>query len=192
MVFNTALIIISILVSGAILLIEDWRLRLAIVTITQLIAFILIVQIWPVALASVKLISGWMGISLLAMTLFYSSTPVQQKPPDSAKLYRILLGTFGWIIVFASVQPLNEWLPISYTHLFIGLVFFINGLILLGFSQSVLDTVLGLLVFFAGFDIIYSSLEGSALITGIFGVIIVSICLTGSYLEGGFNFGGSE
>jgi hypothetical protein len=55
-----------------------------------------------------------------------------------------------------------------------------------------IDTVLGLLIFFEGFDVIYSSLEGSALITGIFGIIIISICLTGSYLEGGLKFGGTE
>jgi len=179
------------LVSFALLLVEDWRYRLALVAITQLIGFILIVQIWPLPLAAVKLISGWMGVTLLAIT-FTSRNITLENPHMSSRIFRVLLGVFGWILVLVSVQRFNEWLPISYTNLFVGLVFFVSGIIYLAMRSSTLDTVLGLLLFFEGFDVIYSSLEGSALVTGLFGVIIILICLTGSFLEGGFKFGGAE
>lgn len=192
MIVNSALIIFSILTTSALLVVEDWRFRLALAAIIQLIGFILIVQIWPIALASVKLISGWMGIALLATTFGYSIHSKNENYPFAAKLFRLMQGVFGLIIVTASVQRLNAWLPISYTNLFIGLVFFLSGIIYLSLRMTTLDIILGLLVFLTGFDIIYSSLEGSALITGIFGVIIISICLTGSYLEGGFSFGSPD
>ncbi len=191
MIINSVLIIFSVLVSFALLLVEDWRYRLALVAITQLIGFILIVQIWPLPLAAVKLISGWMGVTLLATT-FTSRNITLENPHMSSRIFRVLLGVFGWILVLVSVQRFNEWLPISYTNLFVGLVFFVSGIIYLAMRSSTLDTVLGLLLFFEGFDVIYSSLEGSALVTGLFGVIIISICLTGSFLEGGFKFGGAE
>lgn len=192
MIINTLLIALSILATGAIILAEDWRYRLALVAIIELIGFILIVQIWPIALALVKLISGWMGIALLATTFTFSSPVNAPLSPISSRVFRLMLVTFGWLLVLVSVERLNEWLPISYTNLFIGMVFFISGMIYLALRMNSIDTVLGLLIFFEGFDVIYSSLEGSALITGIFGIIIISICLTGSYLEGGFKFGGTE
>ncbi len=192
MIINSALILISILLTGALLLVVDWRYRLALVAIIELTGFILIVQIWPIALASVKLISGWMGIALLAITFVFSEPGTGEiHSPVSSRIYKLMLGAFGWILVFVSAQSFNEWLPISYTNLFIGMVFFITGVIYLALQKSTIDTVLGLLVLFEGFDVIYSSLEGSALITGIFGVIIISICLTGSFLAGGFKFGES-
>jgi len=192
MIINTILISISILTTGAIILVEDWRYRLSLVVLIELIGFILIIQIWPIALASVKLISGWMGIALLATTFIYSSPRNESLSPVSSRIFRLMLITFGWVLVLVSAERFNEWLPISYTNLFIGLVFFISGMIYLALRMNSIDTVLGLLIFFEGFDVIYSSLEGSALITGIFGIIIIFICLTGSYLEGGFTFGGTE
>jgi hypothetical protein len=192
MIINTLLIAISILITGAIILVEDWRYRLALVAIIELIGFIMIVQIWPIALASVKLISGWMGIALLATTFTYSSARSDSPSPVPSRIFRFMLVTFGWLLVIVSAERFNEWLPISYTNLFIGMVFFISGMIYLALRMNSIDTVLGLLIFFEGFDVIYSSLEGSALITGIFGIIIISICLIGSYLEGGFKFGEAE
>lgn len=192
MIINTLLIAISILATGAIILMEDWRYRLALVAIIELIGFILIVQIWPIALASVKLISGWMGIALLATTFSFSAPGMAPSSPVASRVFRLMLITFGWLLVLVSAERFNQWLPIAYTNLFIGLVFFISGMIYLSLRMNPIDTVLGLLIFFVGFDVIYSSLEGSALITGIFGIIIISICLTGSYLEGGFNLGETE
>lgn len=191
MIINSVLIVFSVLVSFALLFVEDWRYRLSLVAITQLIGFILIVQIWPLPLAAVKLISGWMGVTLLATTLTSRNIFVEN-PHISSRIFRSLLGVFVWILVLVSVQRFNEWLPISYTNLFVGLVFFVSGIIYLAIRSTTLDTILGLLLFFEGFDVIYSSLEGSALVTGLFGVIIISVCLTGSFLEGGFKFRGAE
>ena len=193
MIINSILILFSIMAVGALFLVENWRYRLALVAIIELMGFILIIQIWPIALASVKLISGWMGIALLAITFVFSESDIKDNPSlISSRIFKLMLAVFGWILVFVSAQKFNEWLPISYTNLFIGLIFFISGIIYLSLQQSIMDTVLGLLVLFEGFDVIYSSLEGSALITGIFGVIIISICLTGSFLAGGFKFGGAD
>jgi len=192
MIINTLIISISILATGAIILVEDWRYRFALVAIIELIGFILIMQIWPIALASVKLISGWMGIALLATTFTFSFIESAPSSPVSSRIFRLMLVIFGWLLVLVSAERFNEWLPIPYTNLFVGLVFFLSGMIYLALRMNSIDTVIGLLIFFEGFDVIYSSLEGSALITGIFGIIIISICLTGSYLEGGFKFGGTE
>jgi len=192
MIINAFLIILSIVLSGAILVLEDRRYRLAVLAVIELIGFILIVQIWPIALALVKLISGWMGIALLSFAFIPSDIKKESNEPIPSKIFRLMLGVFGWIIVLTSIQGLNEWLPISYTNLFIGLIFFIIGMISLSLGLKTFDIILSLLVFLQGFDIIYSSLEGSALVTSMFAVIIISICLTGSFLEGGIKLWSSD
>lgn len=192
MIINAFLIILSIVLSGAILVLEDRRHRLAVLAIIELIGFILIVQIWPIALALVKLISGWMGIALLSFAFIPSDIKKESNEPIPSKIFRLMLGVFGWIIVLTSIQGLNEWLPISYTNLFIGLIFFIIGMISLSLGLKTFDIILSLLVFLQGFDIIYSSLEGSALVTAMYAVIIISICLTGSFLEGGIKLWSSD
>ena len=192
MIINVFLIILSIVLSGAILVLEDRRYRLAVLAVIELIGFILIVQIWPIALALVKLISGWMGIALLTFAFIPSDIKKESNEPIPTKIFRLMLGVFGWIIVLTSIQGLNEWLPISYTNLFIGLIFFIIGMISLSLGLKTFDIILCLLVFLQGFDIIYSSLEGSALVTAMFAVIIISICLTGSFLEGGITLWSSD
>lgn len=192
MIINVFLIILSIVLSGAILVLEDRRYRLAVLAVIELIGFILIVQIWPIALALVKLISGWMGIALLTFAFIPSDIKKESNEPIPTKIFRLMLGVFGWIIVLTSIQGLNEWLPISYTNLFIGLIFFIIGMISLSLGLKTFDIILSLLVFLQGFDIIYSSLEGSALVTAMFAVIIISICLTGSFLEGGIKLWSSD
>ena len=192
MIINTILIIISVSVSGVILIFSDWRWRMVCLAVIQLIGFILIVQIWPIALASVKLISGWMGVALISATMSSSSNKDQSESLVAAKIFKLMLAAFSWVVIAASVDQLNNWLPISYTYLFIGLVFFFCGIFFVSLITDINGIAVGLLIFLAGFDIIYSSLEGSALVTGFYGLIVILISLVSSYLQGGFTIRGSD
>ena len=157
-----------------------------------LIGFVLILQIWPIALASVKLISGWMGVALMSATMASSIDSRNYELQTSAKVFKLMLAAFSWIVIAASVEGLNSWLPITYTNLFIGLVFFFCGIFYFSQEQDINGIAIGLLIFLSGFDVIYSSLEGSALVTGIYGLIIILISIISSYLQGGFSQGGSD
>jgi len=105
----------------------------------------------------------------------------------SSRIFIFLLACLSWIIVSATIARLNDWLPIAYTNLYIGLVILLAGIIKFSIHHAVFEIVIGILVFLSGFDIIYSSLEGSALVTGIYGLIVLLICILGSYLQGGFS-----
>jgi hypothetical protein len=58
-----------------------------------------------------------------------------------------------------------------------------SGLLFMSLTDDFIEIVLGLLTILAGFDIIYSSLEGSALVTGIYAFIIILICLLSGYFS---------
>jgi hypothetical protein len=192
MIFNTLIIIISVLISGVVFVSSDRRWRLACLAIIQLIGFLLIAQIWPIAFAAVKLISGWMGVVLMSITVSSVSSESQIQSQISEKVFKLMLAAFIWVVIAASVDKLNAWLPISYTNLFVGLVFFFCGIFYVSLITDINGIAIGLLIFLAGFDIIYSSLEGSALVTGIYALIIILISLVSSYLQGGFSIGGSD
>jgi hypothetical protein len=105
----------------------------------------------------------------------------------SSRIFILLLAFLSWLIVAATINRLNAWLPIEYTNLFIGMVFMVCGIIKLSTDQRIFNVIMGLLTLLSGFDVIYSSLEGSALVTALYALIVVSICVLGSYLEGIFS-----
>ena len=189
MIINTLLIFASIAITVLVLVTRDWRWEVFGLSVLYLIGFSLIIQIWPFTLAAVKLVSGLMSVALLSTVKL---SLIEDNISDESISYRIfifLLACLSWIIISTTIGKLNTWLPISYTNLFVGLVILLAGIIKFSLNKDTFDIVIGLLMFLSGFDIIYSSLEGSALVTGIYSLIVLLICIVSSYLEGGFSGG---
>jgi len=192
MLFNNLLIFSALAAVGLMLIASDWRMRIAGMASLYLISFIVILQVWPIALASIKLVSGWMGIALLSTSMV--NTKNQENSPHftSEIVFRFLMAVLFWIVIAAIAPSINKWLPIAYTNLYIGLSLMGSGLLFMSLTDDFFEIVLGLLTILAGFDIIYSSLEGSALVTGIFAFIVILICLLSGYFSTGVLDGGSE
>jgi hypothetical protein len=189
MIFNSLLIFFSIGVTFAILVPRNWRWSIFGLAVSYLMGFIMIVQIWPLPLAAVKLLSGLIGIIILSTVKMNQREPEEIEQSISSRIFIFLLASLVWIIVSATINRINDWLPITYTNLFVGMVFLISGVLKFSVDQKIFNIVVGLLTFLSGFDIIYSSLEGSALVTALYALIVLSICVLGSYLEGAFSGG---
>jgi len=183
MFLNNLLIFSALAAVGLMLVASDWRMRIAGLASLYLVGFIVIIQIWPVALASVKLISGWMGIALLSTSMINSMNQVNSHRFTSEAVFRFLMAVLVWMVVVAIAPSINEWLPIPYTNLYIGVSLMGSGLLFMSLTDDFIEIVLGLLTILEGFDIIYSSLEGSALVTGIYAFIIILICLLSGYFS---------
>ena len=183
MLLNNLLIFSALTSFGLMLIVSDWRMRVAGLASLYFVGFIVILQIWPVALASVKLISGWMGIALLSTSMLNSMDQASGHRLPSEMIFRFLMTALIWIVVAAIAPSINEWLPIPYTNLYIGVSLMGSGLIFMSLTEDFFEIILGLLTILTGFDIIYSSLEGSALVTGIYAFIIILICLLSGYFS---------
>ena len=182
MIINNLFIAITLVTSAFILVSSNWRWMVAGLAIQYLISFILVVQIWPLALASVKLISGWMGVILLAISLVSFEYQGESDKPVSERWFLLATLLLLWMVITATTPRVNEWLPISYTNLYIGLVLMASGLLQTSHKMDIVGMVIGLLSVLIGFDIIYSSLEGSALVTAFYGLINIALCLLGIYI----------
>ena len=183
MLLNNLLIFSALAAVGLMLVASDWRMRIAGLASVYLVGFIVIIQIWPVALASVKLISGWMGIALLSTSMLNSMNQTNSHRFTSEIVFRFLMAVLLWIVVASIAPSINEWLPIPYTNLYIGVSLMGSGLLFMSLTDDFIEIVLGLLTILAGFDVIYSSLEGSALVTGIYAFIVIMICLLSGYFS---------
>ena len=183
MLLNNLLIFSALAAVGLMLVASDWRMRIAGLASVYLVGFIVIIQIWPVALASVKLISGWMGIALLSTSMLNSMNQANSHRFTSEIVFRFLMAVLLWIVVASIAPSINEWLPIPYTNLYIGVSLMGSGLLFMSLTDDFIEIVLGLLTILAGFDVIYSSLEGSALVTGIYAFIVIMICLLSGYFS---------
>jgi len=182
MIINNLFIAITLVTSAFILVSSNWRWMVAGLAIQYLISFILVVQIWPLALASVKLISGWMGVILLAISLVSFEYQGESDKPVSERWFLLATLLLLWMVITATTPRVNEWLPISYTNLYIGLVLMASGLLQTSHKMDIVGMVIGLLSVLIGFDIIYSSLEGSALVTAFYGLINIALCLLGIFI----------
>jgi len=158
-----------------------WQMRLASLAILYLCQFLIVVQIWPLALASIKLIAGLMGITLLSSIYLNYALGHPSRSHQSEKIFQLLLAIMFWIVFFATTNRINNWLPIEFTNLYVGLVIIGSGLVVIAFQQDIHRMILGLLLVLNGFDIIYSSLEGSALVTGIYATIQLSLAVLSGY-----------
>ncbi len=171
--------------STGLLLTRDWRWSLGFCAGQYLAAFWLVTLHWPVGLASVKLVSGWMSIAALGITRLY--LPGGEKSleifwPLRRGFHYFLAGIV--ILVAAAASPRLETLlpgiglPVNFgSILLMGM-----GLVHLGVTSRNLRVILGLLTFLCGFEILYAAVEGSILVAGLLAMINLGLALVGCFL----------
>lgn len=178
--FSSVLILAAVAAALLMLLSDSWRWTIAGLAIQYLVVFLLVAQIWPVGLAAIKLVAGWLAGVLLSM----ANAPTQLEEtffsPRSARIFRLFSAVLVLMIVYAITPSLNTWLPIPYHYLLVGLMLIGMGVLQFGISQRPLRVILGLLTLLSGFEVIYASLEGSALLAAILAAITLTLGLIGS------------
>jgi len=178
--FSGILILAAVAAALLMLLSDSWRWTIAGLAIQYLVVFLLVAQIWPIGLAAIKLVAGWLAGVLLSM----ANAPTQLEEtffsPRSARIFRLFSAGLILMIIYAITPSVNTWLPIPYHYLLIGLMLIGMGVLQFGISQRPLRVILGLLTLLSGFEVIYSSLEGSALLAAILAAITLALGLIGS------------
>jgi len=92
------------------------------------------------------------------------------------------------LVVFSVVPEAGELLgeyleSVNLTQLAGGLLLIGMGLVMLGLNARPLRVVLGLLVLFSGFEILYAMVERSTLVAGLLALVNLALALIGAYLH---------
>lgn len=183
--FTWIAVLVILVTSVGLLLVRDWRLSIIFLAVQYLGMFILVLQHWPLGMASVKVVAGWMAAAILGMTR--SGLPTQGFEEESiwprGRLFRLFAAGVVGLIVSAATPGVSTIMADAGFAVTSGSLLLIGmGLLHLGITVSILRVTIGLMTVLSGFEILYSAVEGSILVAALLAIINLGLALAGSYL----------
>jgi hypothetical protein len=180
----TPTLVLLTLTSLTLLLARDWRWMAGALAVQYLGVFVLTAFSWPLLIALVKLVAGWMAVVILSVTIANSpeSWPAEQ-PEMASRIFRVFAAGITFLVFWAISQEFVAWISelapliVSGALILSGL-----GLLQLGLTTQPVRVIIGLLTVLSGFEILYAALENSLLVGGLLAALTLGIALTGAYL----------
>ncbi len=178
-------VLIVTVTSAGLLLSRDWRWDIGFLTAQYVGIAILVLQHWPLGMAAVKLVTGWMTTAALAMTL--TALPPREEPverfwPQGRAFRRFLVGMI-LVLAVAATPRIQQSLSGIGAPVAAGAVILVGvGLLQLGTSSEILRVILALLTVLGGFETVYAALESSILVAALLAVVNLGLGLVGAYL----------
>jgi hypothetical protein len=183
--FAWIMVILLLVTSTGLLIVRDWRWSLILLVIQYLGMFVLTLQHWPLGMASVKLVAGWMSAAILGMTRsgFPTQTIDEQGIWPRGRLFRLFAAGIILVIVSATTPSVDTIMADAGYAVTGGSLLLVGmGLLHLGITSYILRVVIGLMTFLSGFEILYSAVEGSILVAALLASINLGLALVGAYL----------
>ncbi len=178
-------VVLLFITSSGLLLVRDWRWSIVLLAVQYLGMFVLILQHWPLGMGSVKLVAGWMSAAILGMTRsgLANAEPNEESIWPRGRLFRLFAATIILLIIIVVTPSVdNIMADAGFPVTSGGLLLIGMGLLHLGITARILPVTIGLVTVLAGFEILYSSVEGSVLVAALLAVINLGLALVGSYL----------
>lgn len=178
-------VVLLIITSAGLLLVRDWRWSIILLAVQYLGMFVLTLQHWPIGMASVKVVAGWMSAAILGMTRsgLSNEDPQDESMWPRGRLFRLFAAVIILLIVAVVTPSVDHIMADAGFPVTNGSLLLIGmGLLHLGITARILPVTIGLMTVLAGFEILYSAVEGSVLVAALLAVINLGLALVGSYL----------
>ncbi|MDF1520007.1 MAG: hypothetical protein RQ728_05745 [Brevefilum sp.] len=180
---STLAFLMIVITAMVILIFRDWRINTAALTLQYLAVFYLVTLSWPIGLAIVKLIVGWMATAAIGLTCLRQMDDSPPTESTSSLFFRALAGLMIILVMFVISSTLQDTVFPN-----VDLVIIRSGLMLVGMALMQLGTnaspyliIMSLLSFMAGFELIHAALERSTLLTGLMASVNLGLALVGVY-----------
>lgn len=167
------------------LLARDWRWSIMLLAAQFLGMFLLTLQHWPPGMATVKVVAGWMSAAILGMTRSSMSgeDAGEDRTGPGGRLFRLFAATMVLLLVIVVTPGVDTIMADAGFPVTSGSLFLIGmGLLHLGISSEILRVTIGLMTVLSGFEILYSTVEGSVLLAALLAMINLGLALVGAYL----------
>lgn len=181
--FALALVTVT---SVGLLLARDWRWLISLLATQYFGMLILTLLHWPLSMAAVKVVAGWMSAAILGMTR--SGLPTEDRAERSntlprGRLFRLFAAGVVLVIVLAVTPRVDAIMAnAGFAATAGGLMLVGMGLLHLGVSNHILRVTFGLITTLSGFEILYATVESSILVAALLAVINLGLAMVGSYL----------
>jgi len=178
-------VIFLALTSTGLLISRDWRLGLGLLGLQYVGVVWLTNQHWPISMAAIKVVTGWMAITTLGITrlnLKESEGETKHFWPRG-RLFQIFTAGIVTVIIATVAPRVEDIIPgiglpvISGSLILMGL-----GMLHLGMTAQPFRIILGLLTVLSGFEALYAALESSILVAALLSVVNLGLALVGAYL----------
>jgi hypothetical protein len=168
-----------------ILLARDWRWNLGFMAAQYLGAATLASLEWPLGMAAAMLVTGWMSIAALGMTL--TTLPRQFDFPERSwpqgRAFRLFMAGMVFVLAAGLTPRLESSMAGIEAPIIAGSILLAGiGLLQLGTSTQIGRIILGLFTVLTGFEVLYAAVEGSILVAGMLSVVMLGLALVGAYL----------
>jgi hypothetical protein len=178
-------VLLIVMTTTGLLMVRDWRWNIMLLAVQYLGMFVLTLQHWPISMASVKVVAGWMSATILGMTRsgLSDESAVEENIWPGGRLFRLFAAVTVMLII-AVVTPTVDTImadagfPVTNG----GLLLIGMGLLHLGVTAQILRVAIGLMTVLSGFEILYSTVEGSVLVAALLATINLGLALVGAYL----------
>jgi hypothetical protein len=178
-------VILLIATSLTLLASHRWRWCLFALALQYVGVFTLVTLNWPIALAAVKVVAGWMAGLVLFIAVLNSPDTwlAEERTQPGSALFRLLAAGLVALVV-ASIAPRAAiWMPgVEMEQVWGGLILIGIGLLHLGLTAQPLRVILGLLTVLSGFEILYAAVESATLVAGLLAGVNLGLALVGAYL----------
>ena len=178
-------VVTILLTSVGLLVARDWRWSITLLAIQYVAMFVLALQHWPLGMASVKVVAGWMAAAILGMTRSGLSNEnlAEENIWPRGRLFRLFAAGIVVIIVAGVTPSVDTIMADAGFAVTTGSLLLVGmGLLHLGITAHILRVTIGLMTVLTGFEILYSTVEGSVLVAALLAVINLGLALVGSYL----------
>jgi hypothetical protein len=179
-------VFLLVVTSVGLLLARDWRWLIIYLSAQYFGMLILTLQHWPLGMASVKVVAGWMSAAILGMTrsgLPREDRAERSSPLPRGRLFRLFAAAIVLLIVSSVTPRVDVIMADAGFAVTTGSLLLVGmGLLHLGVSNHILRVTLGLMTALSGFEILYATVEGSVLVAGLLAIINLGLALAGSYL----------
>lgn len=177
----TSLLLVT---SVGILVSRDWRVGLGFLGVQYLGVFWLTSLHWPVSMAAIKLVTGWMAIATLGITrLNIKEEGESNQILPEGRLFRIFTAVIVTISVITAAPTVEDIIPgIGMTVISGSLILMGVGMLQLGMTVQPFRVILGLLTVLSGFEALYAALESSILVAAMLSTVNLGLALVGAYL----------
>jgi hypothetical protein len=157
---------------------KKWRWNILAMAAIYVSVFWMVLQVWPIGLAVVKLIAGWMAGAILGSSVKEDSDLLVEDKKVEQR-FKLVIVLIIWIFSFSIMQSIKIRLPIPDPLIWGGVLLIIMGILQIGMSLRPMRIIFGLLTAFSGFEVLYAGVEQSVLVAGFLVIITLGIALIG-------------
>ena len=165
-----------------ILVSQNWRTSILALALQYLAVFWLVGLVWPLGLAAVKLVAGWIAGAVMSVSRADISSFEDSNPAISVVMFRVIAAGLVLVMVVSILPQAAVFLPVQPPVLEGGIILIGIGLLQLGMSVHPLRIVMGLLTVLSGFELVYAGVETSILVAGLQALVTLGVALGGAYL----------